>query len=304
MSQSHRPLGRSSLPSRPSPSAATCSAGAPTRRPRSPCSTLSSMPASIWSTPPTRTRTGCPGTRAANRRRSSAAGSSAAASATGSRSPPSSASGNAARVWRRPPSRRRWRDRCSACRPTSSTSTRPTRTTRRHPLADTLGAFARLIEQGKVRAIGASNYSAARLAEALEYRAAPWPAALREPAAGVQPLRSRRLRGRAGTAGARAHDVARDSATTRWPAASSAASTAAPRTWARARPAPARSASTSTRAGCASCRRWTTLPPATRATPAQVALAWLMARPSITAPIASATSVAQLQELLRRRGCR
>ncbi|HEX7768565.1 MAG TPA: aldo/keto reductase, partial [Dokdonella sp.] len=36
------------------------------------------------------------------------------------------------------------------------------------PLADTLGAFARLIEQGKVRAIGASNYSAPRLREALE----------------------------------------------------------------------------------------------------------------------------------------
>ncbi|OZB69077.1 MAG: alcohol dehydrogenase, partial [Lysobacterales bacterium 13-68-4] len=34
------------------------------------------------------------------------------------------------------------------------------------------------------------------------------------------------------------------------------------------------------------------------ATPAQVALAWLMARPGITAPIASATSVAQLEELL------
>ena len=33
------------------------------------------------------------------------------------------------------------------------------------------------------------------------------------------------------------------------------------------------------------------------ATPAQVALAWLMARPSITAPIASATSLAQLKEL-------
>jgi aryl-alcohol dehydrogenase-like predicted oxidoreductase len=29
----------------------------------------------------------------------------------------------------------------------------------------------------------------------------------------------------------------------------------------------------------------------------QVALAWLMARPGITAPIASATSVAQLEEL-------
>ncbi len=36
------------------------------------------------------------------------------------------------------------------------------------PLADTLGAFGDLIAQGKVRAIGASNYSAARLAEALD----------------------------------------------------------------------------------------------------------------------------------------
>ncbi|HEY2033941.1 MAG TPA: aldo/keto reductase [Rhizomicrobium sp.] len=34
-----------------------------------------------------------------------------------------------------------------------------------------------------------------------------------------------------------------------------------------------------------------------RATPGQVALAWLMARPSITAPIASATSVEQLKEI-------
>jgi aryl-alcohol dehydrogenase-like predicted oxidoreductase len=36
------------------------------------------------------------------------------------------------------------------------------------PLAETLGAYQKLIEQGKVRAIGASNYTAARLAEALE----------------------------------------------------------------------------------------------------------------------------------------
>ncbi|HPU50796.1 MAG TPA: aldo/keto reductase [Burkholderiaceae bacterium] len=35
------------------------------------------------------------------------------------------------------------------------------------PLEDTLGAFADLIKAGKVRAIGASNYSAARLSEAL-----------------------------------------------------------------------------------------------------------------------------------------
>ncbi len=34
------------------------------------------------------------------------------------------------------------------------------------------------------------------------------------------------------------------------------------------------------------------------ATPAQVALAWIMARPGLTAPIASATTAAQMQELL------
>ena len=34
------------------------------------------------------------------------------------------------------------------------------------------------------------------------------------------------------------------------------------------------------------------------ASPAQVALAFVMARPSIAAPIASATSVAQIEELL------
>jgi aryl-alcohol dehydrogenase-like predicted oxidoreductase len=39
------------------------------------------------------------------------------------------------------------------------------------PLEETLGAHARLIEQGKVRAIGCSNYSAARLKEALEISA-------------------------------------------------------------------------------------------------------------------------------------
>ncbi len=35
------------------------------------------------------------------------------------------------------------------------------------------------------------------------------------------------------------------------------------------------------------------------ARPAQVALAWMMARPSITAPIASATNLDQLQELMQ-----
>jgi aryl-alcohol dehydrogenase-like predicted oxidoreductase len=35
------------------------------------------------------------------------------------------------------------------------------------------------------------------------------------------------------------------------------------------------------------------------ATPAQIALAWLMARPGVTAPIASATNLEQLREILR-----
>jgi aryl-alcohol dehydrogenase-like predicted oxidoreductase len=35
-----------------------------------------------------------------------------------------------------------------------------------------------------------------------------------------------------------------------------------------------------------------------RASPASVALAWQIARPSITAPIASATTVAQLNDLV------
>jgi aryl-alcohol dehydrogenase-like predicted oxidoreductase len=35
-----------------------------------------------------------------------------------------------------------------------------------------------------------------------------------------------------------------------------------------------------------------------RSTPAQVSLAWLLARPSITAPIASATTVQQVHELI------
>ncbi len=34
------------------------------------------------------------------------------------------------------------------------------------------------------------------------------------------------------------------------------------------------------------------------ATPAQVALAWILARPSVTAPIASGTSAEQVRELL------
>ena len=42
-----------------------------------------------------------------------------------------------------------------------------------------------------------------------------------------------------------------------------------------------------------------TIAKARKATPAQVAIAWLIARPSLTAPIASATSVDQLRDLIK-----
>jgi aryl-alcohol dehydrogenase-like predicted oxidoreductase len=42
-----------------------------------------------------------------------------------------------------------------------------------------------------------------------------------------------------------------------------------------------------------------TVAAAHRAQPGEVALAWLMARPGVTAPIASATSIAQLDSLVR-----
>ena len=62
--------------------------------------------------------------------------------------------------------------RSSACRPTASISTTRTSTIQATPLDETLRAFDALIKAGKVRHIGASNYSAERLAEALELQRA------------------------------------------------------------------------------------------------------------------------------------
>ena len=50
-------------------------------------------------------------------------------------------------------------------------------------------------------------------------------------------------------------------------------------------------------AASAFCRRWTRWRNVIRQSRRRWRLAWLMARPSITAPIASATSVEQLNEL-------
>ncbi|GAA5067199.1 aldo/keto reductase [Lysobacter panacisoli] len=164
------------------------------------------------------------------------------------------------------------------------------------PLADTLGAFARLIEQGKVRAIGASNYEAARLAEALDtserlglpryeclqphynlYDRAGFEAELeplaRERGIAVIPyyaLASGFLSGKYRSADDLGKSAARAGAVSRY---------LEPR-------------------GLRILQALDDVAADHRATPAQVALAWLMAQPAVTAPIASATSVVQLHELL------
>ncbi len=65
------------------------------------------------------------------------------------------------------------------------------------PLEDTLGAFALLIEQGKVRAIGASNYTAPPAAGGAACQRPARPAALRVAATALQPAGASGLRGRA-----------------------------------------------------------------------------------------------------------
>jgi aryl-alcohol dehydrogenase-like predicted oxidoreductase len=163
------------------------------------------------------------------------------------------------------------------------------------PLAETLVGFDRLVRDGKVRALGASNYSAERLAEALdvsereglaryevlqpEYNLMaryPYEGALQslcvERDIGVLPyfgLASGFLTGKyrseedfgKSIRGGRMEAYLND----------------------RGRRVLAALDEVAAEAG---------------ATPAQVALAWLAAQPGIAAPIASATNVAQLEELL------
>jgi aryl-alcohol dehydrogenase-like predicted oxidoreductase len=163
------------------------------------------------------------------------------------------------------------------------------------PFEETLGAFARLIEAGKVRAIGASNYSAPRLAAALEvsaklglpryevlqpeynlvsrkgYEEALEPLARRENL-GVVPyygLASGFLTGKYRSEADLAKSAVRGGAVKKFLNAH----------------------------GLKVLAALDEVAARHRATPAQIALAWLMARPGIVAPIASATSVEQVREL-------
>ncbi|MDF1485987.1 aldo/keto reductase [Ramlibacter sp. H39-3-26] len=164
------------------------------------------------------------------------------------------------------------------------------------PLEDTLGAYADLIKAGKVRAIGASNYSGARLEEALQTSAR-----LGLPRyESLQPLYNLYDRAEYETTlepVVRAHGIgvinfyalAAGFLTGKYRSAEDAGKSA-------------RGASTTQTylnpRGLRILAELDEIADRYAATPGQVALAWQMARPSITAPIASATSLAQLEELV------
>ncbi|MFC6840709.1 aldo/keto reductase [Xanthomonas theicola] len=165
------------------------------------------------------------------------------------------------------------------------------------PLEATLAALGRLIEQGKVRAIGASNYSAQRLTEALKVSAQyglPRYETLQPEynlydrsgyEAGLEPLVREQ-----GLGVICYYALARGFLSGKYRSAGDAAKS------------PARGAAVVARYlnahGLRILAALDDVAGKHSATPTQVALAWLIARPGITAPIASATSIAQLQDLL------
>ncbi|MFC4763397.1 aldo/keto reductase [Dyella koreensis] len=163
------------------------------------------------------------------------------------------------------------------------------------PLEETLGAFSRLIEQGKVRIIGASNYNADRFAEALQVSAKhrlPRYETLQpdynlvnrsDYENNLEPL-----------------VTAENIGVINYYALASGFLTGKYRSEADLGKSAARSGSVKkylNPRGLGVLAALDDVATAHHATPAQVALAWLVARPSITAPIASATSVEQLGDL-------
>ena len=165
------------------------------------------------------------------------------------------------------------------------------------PLEDTLGTYADLIRAGKVRAIGASNHSAARLAQALDtserfglprYETLQplYNLADREPyEAELEPL----VRAR-GVGVINFFGLARGFLTGKYRSEADLAKSP--------RGGGVKQAYFNER-GFRILAALDDAAAALDATPAQVALAWQMARPGLTAPIASATSVAQFDELAR-----
>lgn len=163
------------------------------------------------------------------------------------------------------------------------------------PMEETLRAYERLIKAGKVRAIGASNYSASRLRTALDtakreglprYECLQPDYSLAERAgyeSELEPLCRRQGLGVIGyfslAAGFLTGKYRSEQAAEGRARGGNVQKYLNPRGFALLAVLDAVAAEHG-------------------ATPAQVALAWLIARPGVTAPIASATSLAQLDELI------
>jgi aryl-alcohol dehydrogenase-like predicted oxidoreductase len=165
------------------------------------------------------------------------------------------------------------------------------------PLEETLGAYADLIKAGKVRAIGASNYSAPRLAEALAVADAhglPRYVSLQphynlvERPLFEDALEAVCLKNKLGVIPY--YSLAAGFLTGKYRSQADLGKSAA-RGQGVAKYLSGR--------GPKVLATLDSVAAETRATPAQVALAWLMARPSITAPIASASRVEQMDDLVK-----
>jgi aryl-alcohol dehydrogenase-like predicted oxidoreductase len=164
------------------------------------------------------------------------------------------------------------------------------------PIEETLSAYADLIKQGKVREIGASNYSAKRFAESLKisterdlprYQSLQPQYSLVERAEFEGPLEDLCLKETVGVIGY--YSIASGFLTGKYRSKADADG--------RARAG--RVTKYMTDYGYGVIAALDDVAKRYNAKPVQVAMAWLIARPSVTAPIASATNLDQLAELLK-----
>ena len=163
------------------------------------------------------------------------------------------------------------------------------------PLESTLEAFDRLAEAGKVRAIGASNYAAERLREALDISVNRSIAQYSVLQPHYNLLEREKFEG-----ALQDLCVARDIAVVPYFALASGFLTGRYRSASdtAGRPRGGAAARYLNDYGRGVLNAVEAVARETRATPAQIALAWLASQRAVAAPIASATSVAQVEELL------
>jgi aryl-alcohol dehydrogenase-like predicted oxidoreductase len=163
------------------------------------------------------------------------------------------------------------------------------------PLDAALEAFDSLVRAGKVRAIGASNYSAARLRQALDTSAARGltPFTVLQPEYNL--LERQKFEGplqelcvERGLAAVPYFALASGFLSGKYRSTGDAAN----------RPRGAAVTRYLNEYGLGVLQALEAVASEGRATPAQVALAWLAAQPAVSAPIASATGVRQVEDLL------